>query len=100
MDRDTIIGRIRQALPELRQRYRIAELGLFGSVARGSDEQSSDVDIFVRFEPGAKPTLLTLSGLACDLEDLLGRPVDLVEDHDRLAPSFRSTVQRDLIRVA
>lgn len=100
MDRDTVISRFRDALPALRQRHGVAELGLFGSVARGSDEASSDVDVLVRFLPGANPTLLTLSALACDLEDLLGRPVDLVEDHDGLRPEFRATVQRDLIRVA
>ncbi len=100
MDRGTVITRFQDALPAFRQRYGVAELGLFGSVARGSDEESSDVDVLVRFMPGTNPTLLTIAALACDLEELLGRPVDLVEDHAGLRPEFRATVQRDLIRVA
>ncbi len=76
------------------------ELGLFGSAARGSDDSESDLDILVRFLPGTSVTLFSLSRLACDLEDLLGRRVDLVEDHKGLRPEFRATVKRDLIRVA
>ena len=100
MDQDQIIRKLRNALPELRQRHAVAELGVFGSVARGSDDPSSDLDILVRFLPGSPVTLFTLSRLACELEDLLIRSVDLVEDHAGLRPEFRATLERDLIRVA
>lgn len=100
MDHAQIIQQLRTALPELRRRHAVAELGLFGSFARGSDDRSSDLDILVRFLPGSPVTLFNLSRLACDLEDLVGRLVDLVEDHSGLRPEFRATVERDLIRVA
>lgn len=100
MRSDQVIARLREALPGLRNRHAVDELGVFGSVARGSDESSSDLDILVRFRAGTSVTLFTLSRLACELEDLLGRRVDLVEDHAGLRPEFRATVQRDLIRVA
>lgn len=100
MDHAQIIQQLRTALPELRRRHAVAELGLFGSFARGSDDHSSDLDILVRFMPGSPVTLFTLSRLACDLKDLVGRSVDLVEDHSGLRPEFRATVERDLIRVA
>lgn len=100
MDRAQIIQQLRTALPDLRRRHAVAELGLFGSFARGSNDHSSDLDILVRFRPGSPVTLFTLSLLACEIEDLVGRPVDLVEDHAGLRPEFRATVERDLIRVA
>jgi predicted nucleotidyltransferase len=58
------------------------------------------LDVLVRFLPGFPVTLFTLSRLACELEDLVGRPVDIVEDHAGLRPEFRATVQQYLIRVA
>ena len=50
---------------------------LFGSAARGEDKENSDVDFLVELEPGR--SLMDLGGLLADLEDLLGRKVDLVE---------------------
>lgn len=48
---------------------------VFGSVARGQAEQDSDVDFLVDLEPGR--SLLDLAALMLDLQDLLGRDVDV-----------------------
>jgi len=53
---------------------------VFGSVARGDDSPSSDVDFLVELEPTR--TLLDLGGLVMDLRDLLGREVDVVTERD------------------
>ncbi|MBV9852003.1 MAG: nucleotidyltransferase family protein [Armatimonadetes bacterium] len=50
---------------------------LFGSVGRGEAGPNSDVDLLVEMEPGR--TLRDMGGLLMDLQDLLGRRVDLVE---------------------
>jgi predicted nucleotidyltransferase len=50
---------------------------VFGSVARGQARPDSDVDFLVEFEPGR--TVLDLSGLILDLQDALGREVNVVE---------------------
>jgi uncharacterized protein len=52
-------------------------LRVFGSVARGEARADSDVEFLVDFEPGR--TVLDLSELMLDLEELLGRRVDVVE---------------------
>ncbi len=74
-------------LDELRRRrhevLRIAaahgahSLQVFGSVARGTARPDSDVDLLVEFEPGR--SVLDLCGLIADLEDTLGRTVDVIE---------------------
>ncbi len=51
---------------------------MFGSVARGDDGPESDVDFLVRFDPGT--TLFDQVGLISELEDLLGRRVDVVSE--------------------
>jgi predicted nucleotidyltransferase len=52
-------------------------LRVFGSVARGEAHADSDIDLLVDFEPGR--TVLDLSELMLDLEELLGRKVDVIE---------------------
>jgi uncharacterized protein len=50
---------------------------VFGSVVRGRARPDSDIDFLVEFEPGRG--VLDLSGLILDLQDALGREVDVVE---------------------
>lgn len=71
-----VIERLRQAEAEIRG-LGVGRLALFGSVVRGQAHPDSDVDILVDFAPGQKSfdRFLALSEL---LEDLLGRPVELV----------------------
>ena len=45
------------AVSEICGRYRISELGLFGSVARGEAQPNSDADVYVEFEAGYHPGL-------------------------------------------
>lgn len=70
-------------------RFRAANLRVFGSVVRGSDEDGSDIDLLVDPLPGA--TLFDLGGLQVELEELLGVPVDLLTPGD-LPAKFRATV--------
>lgn len=53
-------------------------LRVFGSVARGEADESSDVDFIVELEPGR--TLFDLGGLLMDLRELLNRDVDVVTE--------------------
>ena len=54
------------------------DVRIFGSVARGDDGMDSDVDFLVNLEPGR--SLFDLGGLLMDLQDLLGRKVDVVTE--------------------
>ena len=67
----------REKLAEFCRRNRIRKLALFGSVLREDFASSSDVDVLVEFEPGAKVGLLAFSRIERELSKLLGRKVDL-----------------------
>jgi len=71
-----IVTRLKALKPEMRTRYKVREIGLFGSYARGEQEERSDIDILVEFEEGAD--LFDWVGLALFLEEALGQPVDVV----------------------
>ncbi|RKY57963.1 MAG: hypothetical protein DRP94_07610 [Candidatus Latescibacterota bacterium] len=64
---------------ELKERYKVKQIGIFGSYVRGEQQETSDVDILVEFEEGARLSLLDIVGLEIELSDLLGVKVDLVE---------------------
>jgi predicted nucleotidyltransferase len=73
----------------LTQRYRLSNPRVFGSALHGTDTEASDLDILVDAGPGA--TLLDLSGLQVELEDLLGAKVDVLTPGD-LPARFRDQV--------
>ncbi len=97
MDRQAILRLLNTEGPALRRKYAVKSLALFGSMARGDDREGSDVDVLVTFE--GRPTFDSFMGLKLDLEDLLGRPVDLGTP-DTLRPEMRQGVERDMIHVA
>ena len=68
----------RQAILEAAARHGARNVRVFGSIARGDDRPSSDVDLLVEVEPGR--TLLDVIALEQDLEDLLGRAVEVLTD--------------------
>ena len=59
----------------LAARYGASHIRIFGSVARHTADEKSDIDFLVELAPGR--TLFDLGGFAYDLEKLLGRPVDV-----------------------
>jgi len=75
------IERARDALSAICRRYGVVRLEVFGSAARGAgfDPNRSDADFLVTFEPAARNDLAAFADLKEALENLLGRPVDLVE---------------------
>lgn len=60
-------------------RWRIVELSLFGSAARGEVGPDSDLDILVTFAPDADWSLLDLGRAQVELEAIVGRPIDMIE---------------------
>jgi predicted nucleotidyltransferase len=59
-------------------RHGACNVRVFGSIARGDDREESDVDILVDIEPGR--TLLDVIALEQDLQQLLGRKVEVLTE--------------------
>lgn len=66
----------RARLISVLRQHGVRRAGVFGSFARGEQTPTSDVDLLI--EPDANATLFTLAGLEMALEEVLGRPVDLI----------------------
>ena len=73
-----IIGDKREAILALAAKYGASNVRVFGSVAEGKADEASDVDFLVDMEPGR--SLFDMGGLLMDLQDLLGRKVDVVTE--------------------
>ncbi len=80
-------------------RYPVKRAAIFGSFARDDITQRSDVDILVEFYPGTKG--LEFFGLKVDLEDALGRSVDLLTYNalNMADSAFRKSVDREAVLV-
>jgi len=73
-----VLRQKREEILRLCTKYGARNIRVFGSAARGEAEAKSDVDFLVEMEPGR--SLLDLGGLQYELEELLGRRVDLVTE--------------------
>src|SRR5262245_3757600 len=65
-------------LAEPWQRHQVQGVALFGSALTRGFQEHSDVDLLVAFRPGARIGFLTLARMRRELEEMLGRKVDLV----------------------
>jgi len=90
------LERIRQHMPELRNSYQVARLGIFGSFARGEANEASDVDILVEFTDC--PDLFHFVRLQERLARILGRRVDLVTS-DALKPLIKDRILSEVLYV-
>ncbi len=96
MNRDDIISSLKNVKEEIHLKYRVKEIGIFGSVARGTAKKESDIDIYAEFEPEAD--ILDYSGLSLELEELFNRPIDIVTPRG-IREEMRSNIFHDLIVV-
>jgi predicted nucleotidyltransferase len=84
----------REDILRLAGQWGARDVRVFGSVARGDANPSSDVDFLVEFEPGR--SLLDHGGLVMDLQDLLGCEVDVVSEGG-MRPRFRDRVLKEAV---
>ncbi|MDP1693604.1 MAG: nucleotidyltransferase family protein [Burkholderiaceae bacterium] len=91
-----MLQQLAQCKAALVARYGVTDLALFGSTARDSARGDSDIDILVSFEGPA--TSARYFGVQFFLEDLLGRPVDLVTDK-ALRPELRPFIEKEAVHV-
>jgi len=67
-----------QCKPIVQEKYKVRELGIFGSYLRGEQTEESDIDVLVEFEPEFRFGLITFCELEAYLTEVIGVKVDLV----------------------
>ncbi|MEN6545864.1 MAG: nucleotidyltransferase family protein [Armatimonadia bacterium] len=82
----------REEILALAAKHKAKHVRVFGSVVRGEDGPESDVDFLVDFEPGTR--LMEKLRLMVELEDLLGRRVDVLSEPS-LDPLVREQAQKE-----
>jgi len=92
MTKDIILSYLSKHKQEFKEKYEIEKIGLFGSYARGEENQESDIDIFVKM----KPDLLEMVGLKFQIEEDLSKKVDLIRDHKSIKPLLLKMIKKDL----
>lgn len=86
------IKNIRVRIVPLLKKAGVKKSEIFGSVARGESNEKSDVDLLVDMPSGT--TLIDLVTLQQELEDCLGRKVDLVT-YRAISPLLKESIERD-----
>ncbi len=91
---EDIRAKLRELKPIIAARYKVREIGLFGSFVRGEQTASSDVDVLAEFEDEAD--LFDLIGLTLYLEETLQRKVDVVPKR-ALRLELQESVLREVV---
>jgi uncharacterized protein len=96
MNRSEVLAALADSKPVLAARFGVTSLALFGSTVRDAARPDSDIDILVSFDGPA--TSDRYFGVQFFLEDLFGRPVDLVTDK-ALRAELRPFIEKEAVHV-
>ncbi|MBM4140300.1 MAG: nucleotidyltransferase family protein [Nitrospira sp.] len=83
---------------EVIQKYRVREIGIFGSFVRGEQKRRSDIDILVEFDPRNIPGLIRLSEMERYLEKLLRKKVDVVIKSG-IRPELKKGILKEVVYI-
>ncbi len=90
------VEEIRHKILPILRRNGVKRAGIFGSVVRGEDREDSDIDILVDIE--SDMSLLDFVGLKLEIEQALGREVDLVE-YGTIKPLLRERILGEQVAI-
>lgn len=92
--RDTALAVLRELLPELKARYGVERIGVFGSVARNEAGPESDVDVVVHLR---QPDLFALGSILELLETRFDRHVDLTRQRTAMDRSLAEKLKDEAV---
>lgn len=90
---DSVASQKREEIIRIAEGHGASEVRLFGSMARGDSNSKSDVDLLVKVTGKTSPWFP--GGMIADLEDLLGRPVDVTTEQE-----LHSVIRDEVLREA
>jgi len=95
---DEVKAILKEHKDEVVQKYRVSEIGIFGSFVRGEQKRGSDIDILVEFTPRNIPGLLRLIEMEIYLEKLLRKKVDVVIKSG-IRPELKKGILKEVIYI-
>jgi len=95
---DEIKGILEKHKEEVSRKYKVREIGIFGSFVRGEQKKRSDIDILVEFDQRNIPGLLTFIEMERYLEKLLRKKVDLVRKGG-IRPELRKIILKEVVYI-
>ncbi len=96
--REEIIDYLRRHRKELKEKFHVKKIGLFGSFARNEQKISSDIDLIIELEENVSHVFTLKRELSRFLEKELGRPVDIAREK-YLKPYAKETILKETIYV-
>jgi predicted nucleotidyltransferase len=99
-NRDDIVKFLQMHKEELKQRFGVESLGLYGSYARDEAREDSNIDIAIELASGSK-SLSNFTGVRNYLEEQLGKTVNLVFESNLkpVNPWVRDTATKEIIHI-
>ncbi len=97
-DIEKIKKKLEKTIPFLRKKYKVCNMGIFGSYIKGEENKESDLDILIEFESSADFGILDFVKIENYLTDLLKIKVDLVEKSS-LKPRIGKQILKEVINV-
>lgn len=91
------LDKIKEKISPILQKSDVSRSFVFGSFARGEENEDSDVDLIVEFNKDDK-SLIDLAGLELELEEVLGRKVDLLT-RGGIYHRLRDRIEKESIRI-
>lgn len=83
---------------EVSRKYKVSEIGIFGSFVRGEQKKRSDLDILVEFDEENIPSLLKLIEMEMYFQRLLRKKVDLVMKSG-IRPELKDIILKEVIYI-
>lgn len=93
---ETCIEEVKRKILPILQRYGVKRVGLFGSCVRGEMREDSDIDILVEIEKDI--SLLDFVGIKLEVEDALGKKIDLVE-YSTIKPLLKERILSEQVTI-
>jgi Predicted nucleotidyltransferases len=90
------IEEVKQKINPILQRYGVKRAGLFGSCVRGEMSEDSDIDILVEIDKNI--SLLDFVGIKLEIEETLGKRIDLVEYHT-IKPLLKDRILKEEVAI-
>lgn len=91
-----IIRLLKNFKVESSSKYGIKLMGIFGSYARGQQNEKSDLDIFISLN---EPDFFVMEKIKEELENLLHIPIDLVNFRDSLRNTLKQNILKDAVYI-